>query len=40
MYRKLYTSHHSLKFTDIIKLNTVKCMFKANFLKQVIIICH
>ena len=29
MYRKLYTKHNSLKFTDSVKLNTAKCMFKA-----------
>ena len=29
MYRKLYTQHNSLKFTDSIKLNTAKCMFRA-----------
>ena len=28
MYRKLYT-HKSLKFTDNVKVNTAKCMFRA-----------
>ena len=29
MYRKLYTQHNSLKFTDSVKLNTAKFMFRA-----------
>ena len=29
MYRKVYTQHNSLKFTDSFKLNTAKCMFRA-----------
>ena len=29
MYRKLYTLHNSLKFTDSVKLNTAKFMFRA-----------
>ena len=29
MYRKLFTQHNSLKFTDSVKLNTAKCMFRA-----------
>ena len=29
MYRKCYTQYISLKFTDSVKLNTVKCMFRA-----------
>ena len=29
MYRKLYTQHKSLKFTDSVKVNTAKFMFRA-----------
>ena len=29
MYRKLYTQQHSLKFSDSVKLNTAKFMFRA-----------
>ena len=29
MYRKLYTLHDSLNFTDSVKLNTAKFMFRA-----------
>ena len=29
MYRKLYTLHNSSKFTDSVKLNTAKFMFRA-----------
>ena len=34
MFQKLFTQHNSLKFTDSVKLNTAKFMFRARHYSQ------